>query len=354
MLTDGVEELHADSDRPTSAAGGRRVVVRPAKDDPAAGSIDRAAAPFFVRIHSTIQAARAPSDVDRFRGGSLPITPDSGSGQDVRMDADFRADLCAAGLDSVKAVMASREGRCMRVLADRENWRLELTRRDGGSRGVFLKKHHVRTRLSRFRALFGLDPGQTAGRVEAENVGRLATIGIASMRVAAWGERLHPDGRLESYLMTEELEGYRPLEQFFAEPFGQLEAHSGATRNRDLRRLIRLVADIARRFHGAGYNHRDFYCCHFFVKESSSGRFDVRLIDLQRVQHRIRFRRRWLVKDLAQLSYSASRRHIKCAHRMAFMRRYLGVKKLRPRHKRLIRRVLAKQRLMEWKLGVVE
>ncbi len=269
------------------------------------------------------------------------------------MDADFRADLCAAGLDSVEAVMASREGHCMRVLADRENWRLKLPRRDGGSRRVFLKKHHVRTRLSRFRALFGLAPGQTAGRVEAENVGRLAAIGIASMRVAAWGERLHPDGYLESYLITEELDGYRPLEKFLAERFGQLEADSGATRNRDLRRLVRLVADIARRLHGSGYNHRDFYCCHFFVKELSSGRFDVRLIDLQRVQHRVRFRRRWLVKDLAQLSYSASRRQIKCTHRMAFMHRYLGVKKLRPRHKRLIRRVLAKQRLMEWKLGVI-
>ena len=288
--------------------------------------------PFFVRIHSTSQA----------------------TGQDVWMDGDFQGDLRAAGLDSVKAVMASPEGHCMRVLADRENWRLELPRSDGGARGVFLKKHHVRTWLSRFRAFFGLDPHHTAGRVEAENVGRLAAIGIASVRVAAWGERLLPDGRLESFLMTEELEGYRPLEQFLAERFGQPEADSGATRDRDLWRLIRLVGDIARRFHRSGFNHRDFYCCHFFVKESSSGRFDVRLIDLQRVQHRARFRRRWLVKDLAQLSYSASRRRIKCTHRMAFMRRYLGVKKLRPRHKRLIRRVLAKQRLMEWKLGFVQ
>ena len=354
MLTNGVEELHADSGRPTSAADGRRVVVRPAGDDPASVSIDRAAAPFFVRIHSTIQVPRPGIDIDSEAGDSLRLDLEPATGLEVWMDGDFQGDLRAAGLDSVNAVMAFREGRCMRVLTDRENWRLELPRRNGGSRGVFLKKHHVRTWLSRFRALFGLAPCQTAGCAEAENVGHLAAIGIASMRVAAWGERLHPDGRSESYLMTEELEGYRPAEQFLAERFGQLETNSGPTRDRDLWRLLRLVADIARRFHGSGYNHRDFYCCHFFVKESSSGRFDVRLIDLQRMQHRVRFRRRWLVKDLAQLSYSASRRQIKCTHRMAFMRRYLGVKKLRPRHKRLIRQVLAKQRLMEWKLGVVE
>ena len=83
------------------------------------------------------------------------------------------------------------------------------------------------------------------------------------MRVAAWGERLHADGRLESYFMTEELEGYRPLEQFLAERFGQQETDSGPSGDRDLRRLIHLVADIARRFHEAGYNHRDLYCCHF-------------------------------------------------------------------------------------------
>jgi len=335
--------MFTDDDQPTSPADGRRVAAGPAADDPASGSIDRTAAPFFVRIRSTNQAPRSP----RF---DLELA----AGQSVWMDHDFKGDLRTAGLDSVEAVMASREGRCMRVLAERANRRLELPRRNRGARGVFLKKHHVRTWRSRFRALLGLEPDQTAGRVEAENVGRLAAIGIASMRVAAWGERLHPDGRLESYLMTEELEGYRPLEQFLAERFGPLEDDSGATRDRDLWRLIRQVADMARRFHGSGYNHRDFYCCHFFVKESSGGRFDIRLIDLQRVQHRIRLRRRWLVKDLAQLSYSASRRQIKCTHRMAFMHRYLGVKKLRPRHKRLVRQVLAKQRLMEWKLGVVE
>lgn len=354
MITDGAEELHANDDRAPGVATGQRAVARPAEDDSSSGSIDQAPAPFFVRIHSTIEAPRPSTDVDSKAVDSRRIDREPAGGQDVWMDGDFRADLRAAGLDSVKAVMVSRRGCCNRVLADRENWRLELPRRDGGSRGVFLKKHHVRTRLSRFRALFGLDPGPTAGRVEAENVDRLTAIGIASMRVAAWGERLHPDGRLESYLMTEELEGYRPLEQFLAERFGKPEAHSGATRDRDLWRLIHLVADVARRFHGAGYNHRDLYCCHFFVKESSSGRFDVRLIDLQRVQHRVRFRRRWLVKDLAQLSYSAPGGQIKCTHGIVFMRRYLGVKKLLPRHKRLIRRVLAKQRLMEWKLGVVE
>ena len=113
-----------------------------------------------------------------------------------------------------------------------------------------------------------------------------------------------------------------------------------------LRRLIVQVADIARRFHAAGFNHRDFYCCHFLVKETSPGRFDVRLIDLQRVQRRRWFRRRWIVKDLAQLASMSPDDRVGCREKILFLRTYLGVRKLRPQDKRLVRDVL-------WKLSLI-
>ena len=78
----------------------------------------------------------------------------------------------------------------------------------------------------------------------------------------------------------------------------------------------------------------------------------MRLIDLQRVEHRRRFRRRWLVKDLAQLAYSAARDRITRTHRIAFLRHYLGVRKLRPEDKRLVRAVLAKKGRMERREGL--
>ena len=102
------------------------------------------------------------------------------------------------------------------------------------------------------------------------------------------------------------------------------------------------VAQIARRFHAAGFNHRDFYCCHFLVKETSRGQFDVRLIDLQRVQRRRWFRRRWIVKDLAQLASMSPDEQIGCREKILFLRTYLGVLKLRPQDKRLVRDVLRK------------
>ncbi|NLX97758.1 MAG: hypothetical protein GXY83_16460 [Rhodopirellula sp.] len=272
--------------------------------------------------------------------------------EDRRMwlDRRYRGLLVAAGLKAFDEVMATSQGRCLRALSDRENWRLELHHPHHPPRGAFLKKHHVRTWATWLRAQVGADPGETAGRAEARNVRRLTADGIAVMDLIAFGERLHRNGRLESFVLTRELTGYTPMDHFLAGRFKPL-ADRGSGRDGDLRALIRRIAEITRRFHEAGYNHRDLYCGHFFIKEDAPGSYDVKLIDLQRVQHRRRFRRRWIVKDLAQLAWSASRFHISCADRIAFMRHYFGVGKLGDGDKRLIRAVLAKQGRMERKLG---
>lgn len=259
------------------------------------------------------------------------------------LDGRLRPELEAAGLAGFDAVMTTSEGLCLRVLAGRENWRLELRRARKPARGAFLKRHRVRTWQTRLRAALGVGPGQTPGRVEARNIRRLAADGIASMDLVAYGENLRPDGHLESFVLTDELDGYEPADTFLRRRFPANDATGGTARDADLDGLIRAVAAATRELHGAGYNHRDLYCCHWFVREPAKGRFDVRLIDLQRVEHRRRFRRRWLVKDLAQLAYSAPRDWIAPRHRLAFMRHYLGVKRLRPSDKRLIRAVVAKQ-----------
>ncbi|NUQ63935.1 MAG: hypothetical protein HUU20_15765 [Pirellulales bacterium] len=285
-----------------------------------------------------------------------PTADPAGAGlepaEDGRMwlDRRYRGALVASGLKEFDAVMGISEGRCLRALKDRENWRLELHHPHHTPRGAFLKKHHIRTWTSWLRARIGAEPGDTAGRVEARNVRRLTADGIAVMGLIAYGEQLHRNGRLESFVLTEELTGYTPLDHLLPKRFPPLSEYP-QRRDRDLRTLVRQIAQIARRFHESGYNHRDLYCGHFFVKEGAPGSFDIKLIDLQRVQHRRHFRRRWIVKDLAQLAWSASREHIRCSDRMAFMREYLGVKKLSAADKRLIRAVLARLARMERKLG---
>jgi heptose I phosphotransferase len=247
--------------------------------------------------------------------------------------------------------MACRDGHCMRALGERENWRLEL--RDGPAlRGVYLKRHHFRTFYSWLRAKLGIGPAPSPAMLETLNVSRMTAAGIGVMDVMAYGESHHGDGRVESFLLTEELSDYDDLHDFLHKRFAPRELWRSTRRDPDLERLIGDTAEMVRRFHAAGYNHRDLYCCHFFVREKAPGRVEIRMIDLQRVQHRRRLRRRWIVKDLAQLAWSTPRDRIKCTQKLAFMRRYLGVDKLRPCDKRLIREVLVKQQIMERKLGI--
>ncbi|MBN2578648.1 MAG: hypothetical protein JXB10_06615 [Pirellulales bacterium] len=306
------------------------------------------------------------SPTDPARTGLEPV-------EEGRMwfDRRYRGPLGEAGLVAFEALMARSPGHCLRALPDREIWhfrvRLPEANQEAGHScpaeetgknacppdltGIYLKRHHVRTWAGRWRARLGLQLPPTAGRVEAENVGALSAAGVAVMRLIAYGEKLHTDGFQESFILTEELEGFSELPRYIRRKFPAV-GERPAARDRDLTVLISELAGIVRRFHGAGFNHRDLYGCHFFVKDLASGRREIRLIDLQRVQHRRWFRRRWIVKDLAQLAWSAPRERIKCTHQMAFIKRYLGVNKLRPADKRLIRAVLRKKRLMEWKLGI--
>ncbi|HVU90512.1 MAG TPA: lipopolysaccharide heptosyltransferase II [Pirellulales bacterium] len=278
--------------------------------------------------------------------------PTAGTAQ-IWINSSYRAALADAELDDFTAVMATTEGRLMRALPDRENWWLRLHGPHGTTRGAFLKKHHVRSLAHWVRAKLGAIAPATPGRIEAENVARLAVAGIETMPVIAFGERLSSAGLLESFVMTEELTGYVQLDQFLRQRFPAVndERASGEPRDPDLQRLLAQVADVAARFHRAGYNHRDLYCCHFFIREPQSGLFDVRLIDLQRVQHRTHLRRRWIVKDLAQLAYSAPREVVSRSRRLAFFKAYRGVNKLGAEDRRLLRMVLAKKRQMELKLG---
>lgn len=277
------------------------------------------------------------------RRGMVPLADGS-----MWVAPEFLGGLEEAGLASFEQVMTSRSGCLLRALPDRENWRLELAH--GEDRQVmYLKRHCVRSRLSWLRRRQMQSGQPSAGRTEAVNIGLLDLHGLASMPLVAYGERPTRDGVRESFVLTAELTGFTQLDHFLRRRFSAT-AHE-PRRDRALARLIDAVADVARRFHTAGFNHRDFYCCHFFIREPKCEQFDVHLIDLQRVERRRWFRRRWVVKDLAQLAYSAPRERISSTRRLAFMRCYLGVRRLRPSDKRLIRQIVAKWRAMERRLG---
>lgn len=262
------------------------------------------------------------------------------------IDRRYQSALDRADLREFEAVMSSSQGTLLRTLPDRENWRLVLPNGSAeGSTVAYLKRHRASSLSGWLRRRFDAAAPISAGCQEAWNVMRLRRGGVASMDVIAFGEKAGRWGNVQSFLMTEAVPDAVPLDEFLRRRFGRSHRPGGACAaevRAHLAALVDATADVARRFHALGYNHRDFYCCHFLVKEPEAGRFQLHLIDLQRMQYRQRLRHRWIVKDLAQLSYSAPASVVSATQRLRFLKRYLGVSRLGPREKRFVRQILAK------------
>ena len=123
----------------------------------------------------------------------------------------------------------------------------------------------------------------------------------------------------------------------------------GGSENRQKRReLIHAIADLAGRMHAAKFAHQDFYLVHLFVKTILPGekeeqeKFKVLPIDLQRIIIGPRFSRRWRVKDLGQLLYSALD-HTTASDRLFFWKHYTSIAGNSLQHdKKLLKAILRK------------
>lgn len=134
---------------------------------------------------------------------------------------------------------------------------------------------------------------------------RLHQLNIATLDLVAYGKRGCNPAQQQSFIITKELQQTITLEDFCRDwsveppPFGLKRA------------LLAKVAHIARQIHSQGMNHRDFYLCHFVLQLPlatnlcSSNQLTLYLTDLHRMQIRKKVPRRWLIKDLAGLYFSA-------------------------------------------------
>jgi heptose I phosphotransferase len=193
------------------------------------------------------------------------------------------------------------EGKIYRHKEGRKTLRFEL---DG--RGYFLKWHSGVGWKEITKNLLQLRLPILGARDEFNAICKLALVGIDSMQAAGFGHRGLNPATQQSFLITKELTNVISLEDYCRNWKTQPPSLA------DKQALIKRVADIARRMHENGINHRDFYLCHFLMQRPASDavQFDLNtapiyLIDLHRAQVRSRVPKRWLIKDLGALLYSA-------------------------------------------------
>ena len=175
-------------------------------------------------------------------------------------------------------------------------------------------------------------------RNEFNAINKLHTIGIDTMNVVACGVAGGNPARQVSFLVTEELGNTINIEEYIKNKRPSFRVKMT---------LLTRLASIARRLHENGLNHRDFYLCHFLIcrgldeKSLIGNDFSCFLIDLHRVQIRHAVPRRWQVKDLGSLFYSAKCLGYGRGDALRFMAIYfdLPVRELLARHASLVRAV---------------
>ena len=173
-------------------------------------------------------------------------------------------------------------------------------------KSYFLKLHSGIGWSEIFKNLLQLRLPILGARNEYEAVEKLRDLGVDTMSVAAYASEGSNPAAIHSLIITDDLVGTISLETY-CEHWVKYPP-TVATRLG----LIKKLADSARRMHGAGINHRDFYICHFHLDPESLTHTGVShdsircyLIDLHRAQVRKKTPRRWLVKDLAGLYFSS-------------------------------------------------
>lgn len=194
------------------------------------------------------------------------------------------------------------EGKVHRAVKNRRTVEFEL----GGQR-YFIKAHRgVGWREVLKNVLYGRAPIVSA-EPEWRAIEALHAAGVATPVVAGKGLRGQGPAQLESFVVMQALAGMISLEDMAKDWRGV----NGRTRVLLKRALIQRIAEIARVMHGGGLNHRDFYLCHFLVRDRDWPKWtpkdplELVLIDLHRVQRREAVPERWLVKDLGGLLFSA-------------------------------------------------
>ncbi len=210
---------------------------------------------------------------------------------------------------------------------------------------VYLKRHWKLSWRSRLLATLRSGGNWSPGAAEWEHLHWARSQGLPVPEPLAYGEWVGPRLHLQSFLVIRELTGLQALHEAVPRAAELLRPEAFV---RWKAQVVRQMAALARRLHEQDRYHKDFYLCHFYVPTPQAHRVDpgtVHLIDLHRLGHHRWLRRRWQVKDLAQLLFSTwGVVGVTNRDRLAFFRAYLGKRFFGSRERALARAVVWKAR----------
>ena len=204
---------------------------------------------------------------------------------------------------------------------------------------VFLKRYDKPPILTQLGNWLSARCRISCGFFDFEPANKLAAAGINNPKIISYSEQWGIFFEKKSFIITEKIPDAESLERKLPDCFNAPDT----VENLKLRRnFIAQLAGFVKKFHETNYRHRDLYLSHIFYADSGN----FYLIDLARAFKPIICRRRFWIKDIAQVYYSAPARYFSKTDRLRFYFGYTGQNKLTRKDKAFIRKVVNKARRM--------
>ena len=225
----------------------------------------------------------------------------------------------------------------------RERLRAALIGASGRKVAVYVKRFRNIPLTEQIRRCWGREPSRGTAWTEWTWLCELTRAGIPAPEPIAYGEEVVGWWERRSAVVMSAVGGVS-LERWCAAHRAPLPA-----------KVSDVLVDLVARFHTLGITHRDLYLSHIFGEALDTDAPRLSIIDLQRVVRMGRRRRRWIVKDLAALNYSAPPAAASPRDRLRWLKRYLSMcrndrsrvgSRLERRDRVLVRRVVGKTEQM--------
>ncbi|MCA9041334.1 MAG: hypothetical protein KDA65_13355 [Planctomycetaceae bacterium] len=224
----------------------------------------------------------------------------------IQVNREFSEILRRNELTTFDSLMNYTGGKTAKdVLQERVTTRIDLESEDGKNRSFYIKRHTPAPVKEYLKAWSRFRKPLLSARYEWEAILNFHGVGISTMIPVAFGEQ----GRY-SFLVTESLEECWKLSHWVKDHQEKEDL---------LEPVVKQVAEITRKMHEAGMHHQDYYLGHLLLAKNVAPQ-KIHVIDLGRVLKRPKLHSRWIVKDLAQLNYSA--RMLESKYQNLFLEHY--------------------------------
>ncbi len=183
--------------------------------------------------------------------------------------------------------IAALPGEDFRRIKNRRTFRITVK-----GKNFFIKHHRGTGWAEIIKNLLQFKLPVIGADTEVNALKKLHSLRLPTMDIIAYGKRNCNPAKRESFIITAEITDAVSLEDLIK------NALPASLRHKLIRQLARIVSTM----HQNGINHRDCYLCHFLWQQASETLF---VIDLHRAQIRRKIPRRYRIKDLAGLYFSA-------------------------------------------------